>query len=492
MPTVVDSLIVTLGLDPSNFRKGTEQAGKSLEATRDKVTKASDDMGRSLASLGRMAATLFLGFEGVSGALKFLGTVNNTTDRIGLLSKNLGTSASALAAWGNAVKANGGSVEDAANAFALLSKTASDYNQKGVVSETLAYIANLGLQLDQRDIPGTLSKIGEKLRQIQTLNGRQTAYNYGAGMGLNEGVLNLLLSGDFDAQIAKQEKLTRDMQAQTEAARAASNAWSNLGTSIEAFGRAVNTSASPAINSLVTGLTKLANAATRHEPQIWGFLTGWTHYGSDRTSDALNAALGRQGGASAATGASPVGGWRQTFAAAIRGAEGQYGLPAGLLGSLIQRESGYDPHAVGKVGEQGLAQLRPQFFPGAGQNPYRDIDTAARYLSSLYAKYHDWGLALVAYNDGPSNFDRNPEGALGKSGGYARDILSHMKDYGLPAPYSAPAATTAPASGKAAEVNIGTINLYTQATDANGISLTLRDTIARNLQVMQANTGMTP
>ncbi|MEO5581084.1 MAG: transglycosylase SLT domain-containing protein [Saprospiraceae bacterium] len=68
------------------------------------------------------------------------------------------------------------------------------------------------------------------------------------------------------------------------------------------------------------------------------------------------------------------------------------------------------------VGAQGLWQ----FMPGTAKmndlvidkyvderdDPYRATDAALEYLTDLYGRYHDWALAIAAYNSGPGRVNQ--------------------------------------------------------------------------------------
>jgi len=94
-------------------------------------------------------------------------------------------------------------------------------------------------------------------------------------------------------------------------------------------------------------------------------------------------------------------------------ATAKYGLPAGLLSRLAQRESIYDPNAVSPVGAIGLMQIMPKHHPdldpgelaldrAAALDPKRAIPYAAKYLRQLYDRFGTWTLAVAAYNAGPT------------------------------------------------------------------------------------------
>ena len=93
MATVIDSLVVLLGLDASNYKKGREQAQKETGETARKVQAAADDISKSLLDVGKSVATLFLGFETASGFGKWLANLNSGEAALGRTAANIGMSA---------------------------------------------------------------------------------------------------------------------------------------------------------------------------------------------------------------------------------------------------------------------------------------------------------------------------------------------------------------------------------------------------------------
>jgi soluble lytic murein transglycosylase-like protein len=88
----------------------------------------------------------------------------------------------------------------------------------------------------------------------------------------------------------------------------------------------------------------------------------------------------------------------------------KYGLPSGLVRSVMSAESAFQPHAVSPKGAIGLMQLMPTTAETLGVNPNdpaQNVDAGTRYLRQLLEKYHG-GLwhALAAYNAGPGAVDR--------------------------------------------------------------------------------------
>jgi soluble lytic murein transglycosylase-like protein len=86
-------------------------------------------------------------------------------------------------------------------------------------------------------------------------------------------------------------------------------------------------------------------------------------------------------------------------------AEHAHHLPCGLLGAIVQVESGGQPHRISPAGAMGAMQLIPPTARAMGVsdafNPEESVDGAARYLETQLATFHNIRLAAAAYNAGP-------------------------------------------------------------------------------------------
>jgi hypothetical protein len=91
----------------------------------------------------------------------------------------------------------------------------------------------------------------------------------------------------------------------------------------------------------------------------------------------------------------------------IQEASQRYNIPAPVLASLIQQESGFQTHVTSPAGAQGIAQFMPETAKGYGINPFNPaqaIAGAAHYLrNSMDAFGGSIPLALAAYNSGQGN-----------------------------------------------------------------------------------------
>ena len=100
----------------------------------------------------------------------------------------------------------------------------------------------------------------------------------------------------------------------------------------------------------------------------------------------------------------------------------QVGIPEELT-AIVVVESGGNPTALSPKGARGLWQLMPDtarrygLTVNAGTDERLDVlkstKAAAEYLRDLYAQFHDWQLALAAFNAG----EQTVQQALVRTGG---------------------------------------------------------------------------
>jgi transglycosylase-like protein with SLT domain len=93
-----------------------------------------------------------------------------------------------------------------------------------------------------------------------------------------------------------------------------------------------------------------------------------------------------------------------------RRAANKYNIPWPLFRAMINQESGWNPNARSGAGAIGFSQLMPGTAAGMGVNPYNpraNLFGGARYLANQYGAFHNWRLALSAYNSGPGGSERS-------------------------------------------------------------------------------------
>lgn len=260
MATVIDSLVVLLGLDASNFKKGRETAEKETTETARKSKAAADDITKSLTEVGRTIAGLFLGFESISGFAKFLGTLNSGEAALGRTAANIGMSAHELNKWGNAVKLAGGDAADAQGAFSQLTEDFQKMATTGDQSKLLEFLRARGVNI--RDENGALRDQGEIFEELADKTeqyGRQYQATHFKEIGLSQGEINYLTQSKAlrEDQLRLAERNNGVNEKSVADAQALQEYWRNIGTQIEAAGQKFLSTITPAIRDALALVTRM-------------------------------------------------------------------------------------------------------------------------------------------------------------------------------------------------------------------------------------------
>lgn len=90
--TVLEELIVTLGLDTSQFTAGQKKAAQALLDTQRAVTSSTDAMGKTLTRFTGQLTAFFLGFEGLKGVIDLVKSTAEEFKQLGITAEIMGTS----------------------------------------------------------------------------------------------------------------------------------------------------------------------------------------------------------------------------------------------------------------------------------------------------------------------------------------------------------------------------------------------------------------
>lgn len=195
MATVIDSLMITLGLDPTDFNKGIDEADKKTESFASKLTKK-----------GTAAAAAFLSFGTIIAQVKSL---VEGADAVGKVADRIGASAPDLYAWGNAAELSGGSVMGLFNSVEGLNKQLSRIAVTGK-SRILPFFEQLGVAVV--DDSGKVRNVFDVLRDLAgAVEGMSKLESQGilSSLQLDEGTIGLLQGGRqaLDDLIKRQKDL---------------------------------------------------------------------------------------------------------------------------------------------------------------------------------------------------------------------------------------------------------------------------------------------
>jgi hypothetical protein len=540
MPTIIDSLLVTLGLDTRGFEQGAADAEKAqdkLKATAQAGAKSVSDantaagasagkLGKTrktesdaeekrqvlaarkskerhtdekkrtdatiagLKSLGMYAAGAILGFESLKGAIAAYAGTSTQLAGIGRVAPTIGASTEEVGALGKALEVVGGAATDAQADIAKLGH--AQFSLEMHAPDALAgWARRMGINLfdeqgKARDKVAILKDIGARLRGMTP--DVQAQAMYAREMGLSEASIQLFVvkqAAERDKILANAEAVNRTTQQATKNAQELGGAWARVGNNVKGTLESIVGATAPALTKGLNWLAdKMQNATPREQ--------------------ALLHQLGLDKGAGKGK---DYGGKDAPYRAAFSAAEAKYHLPAGLLAGVAKQESNFDPNAVSRAGARGLMQLMPGVFPGAGKDPLADIDTAAAELSRLYRKYRAmygestaWKLAIGEYNSGGKRMGKAIRGQSTlkpETQSYVPSVLGNIqRNAAFSATAAAPVAggsgstPTAMNGGPSTSVQIDEIVINTAATDANGIAASIAPALQRKGVVAQANSGL--
>lgn len=266
MATVIDSLIVTLGLDNKDFQKGMKDTEKGLSDTR----KNTDRVGKQIAASGKDAAEFFGQMQ--RSAIKFFavltagkGLINFTRDvvstgaNLSRLSKNLNISADTMHRWGKASELNGGSMEGFLGTLQNLGSQVTEIFMKGDSAIT-PYLRQLGVSVT--DAAGKAKPLTDILADIadsaeKAFPDRNQRYSYLKQMGFDEGTINLIAKGgkELRSTLAAQQGFS---QKDADAAYKAEQTWIKAQQRLEKMTRELVIKVLPSLERLAESFVKMA------------------------------------------------------------------------------------------------------------------------------------------------------------------------------------------------------------------------------------------
>lgn len=512
--TVVDQLIVKLGLDPRDFTKGEKEVAAGVVRTKEVVRRGASDMSgsmdkaaKSFAGSGGVLAKVFSrgGAVGLAIALaiaagkKFndkLYEIAESTRKLGLDARNFNTSAAGLRNMQNAAELAGGSLEDATASASALGKSLFDLKFNGQISESLIQLARLGVQFTDasgkaRDFKDVALDTAEALSKAQASGqmSRADAYQFATQAGFSGGMANLVADGPgalraaLDKQEARRQVGAADVQAATDRVQASDSlaqAGHAIGVGFMTAESPMATAASRKTEELITGGVQMLSGAIDKASMALGDFV-----------DKVKESAGTFGSAVHAQGA-----WMHSkiYGDALDKAADKYGIDRGVLRGIARVESDFNPNAEAKrngvVTGRGIMQLNPKFFPNAGKNPYSDIDTAAQHFAGLLAgtegtESQRYVEALRMYNAGETNYRRGTN--LGpENRAYAGKVLRGTGLEAIPTPGAAAGATT----NNRGDVTFEQVTINTRGKDGEAIANDFVESTTRKLNAAQAETGM--
>ena len=138
MATIIDSLLVKLGLDSSEFEakkskvdKGLKDTGAEAEKTGSKLKKSGKDGADGFENVAKSAAKFLAIIGGTMAVKRFIENQIEANAALDRFAQNLDQSANSISAWSNAAELAGGSAEGLQGTMDMLSKSQTELQLTG-------------------------------------------------------------------------------------------------------------------------------------------------------------------------------------------------------------------------------------------------------------------------------------------------------------------------------------------------------------------------
>jgi len=270
MPTVVDSLIVTLGLDPAGFNAGQKAAAQAWLKTKDEakssgkaIEESAKKSGEFLQQLQGRVLMLAAAFMGGKGIKQFTADLVQNDAALGRMAVIVGTTTQTLSRWQGIANATGGSAAGVTGGINSLNQSLVNLSLTGESSvipylralQAFAPAVNLSLMGANGQMRTAVDMLPDLHKAVQGMDAaRSTAIL--SGMGLGQDLINILIQSDevFNKFMQDQQRWGTVTKEQAAAAQELQYNTAGVTQSFTTLGRMILQSLSPAFNNLLKKL----------------------------------------------------------------------------------------------------------------------------------------------------------------------------------------------------------------------------------------------
>ena len=277
MATVIDSLLIELGLDTSKFdssskksveelRKFQQQAEKSFKASQ----KGSKELGDGFDKARNALISLGVSLVGIQGFTSFAKNMTATNAGISRTAELFKMSARELDTWGGVLKSVGGDASDFQSSTQAIQQSLSNM-QFGDTSllESLGKLQVLGsdalsaLDINKKELD--IYKLADAFKQLSDAGKEQDAYVQAQAMGINRNYFMVLKQGSEAVHKLYDEnyKLSGVNAENTKKAEDLQKAWGKVGQAFSGASNQIMDQLYPSLNRLAeateSGLVKFVD-----------------------------------------------------------------------------------------------------------------------------------------------------------------------------------------------------------------------------------------
>lgn len=275
---VIDELIVKLGLDAKDFKRGSASATRDLDKTKKEANKVANDIrhsGKDAAKFfGEMAisaAQFFSVLGGATSLTAFARQMTNAQASLGLFSQNINNNSRDLVAWQNAVGAFGGTADGLNGTLQKLSTAQQNYKLGIADPDMIARLNKLKVGFSE---PTKMLMDLSKAIESAGMD-RATAANFLSPLIGDQATLNAVLQGSkaLESQIGKMKRLNIVEKDSIERAQKLREQWNELSKRGENLGNQLYAKLQPFIEKTLTWFEKLSDWCSNNKDVVAGTIT---------------------------------------------------------------------------------------------------------------------------------------------------------------------------------------------------------------------------
>lgn len=298
MPTIIDSLVVTLGLDSSGFKKGQTEVKKGLDDTRKNADQTAKDMeaaGKRAASFFGSIRTELLALVGVTlsaqGIKTFITNMTSDLMRLGIESRALDISAKSLDGWERAAAAAGSTAERMAGTLGNFQKTLTNIRTGGGQDDPLfgalaSFAGATGANFDYQN--DNAEKIMRKIASNWGKLSKDAQRRFGGMFGFDNATQQGLANGSLVQDADRFAKISRATDEATRKALEFNRRLQEMKQNFSAASQVLYEALIPYIEKLIPLIEKFGIWISTHGPEISKFFSD--------TADEINKVVDAVGG----------------------------------------------------------------------------------------------------------------------------------------------------------------------------------------------------
>lgn len=471
MPTVIDSLIVEIGLDPTKFTSGQKAAIKSFNDAKEAAVKtggAIEETGKRSAEYLSVLSSKLLGLTALFatglGIDKFVSNITKQDFATGKLAYTLETTTGNLDKWRNAAYLAGGSSEGITN---FIQGLTSEFQKFAITGESnlIPYFRGLGVQI--ADATGKMRPFQDIIRDVSNAVaklGPAQGAEWLRSIGADQGSINLIIKGgdELDRYLKLGAQFSTVNAQNTENATKLTEAYRELELAATGAGRAVlNYFSKPLIDMAQSGTSTFQELSRGEFISKGSFLDHMLH--PDTPFRGFGTSNYKSNGESSGGSSFPS---KEERVAFYRAEAAKRGISPDVIEQLVRSE-GLNGYVGDRKSSFGDFQLHYGGVAGGGMAVGGLGDTFTK-KTGLDARNPDTWKEQALFS-----LDQIKTGGLSPWHGWKGSPWAGIDRSG----------------GGGSSVSIGNVNIHTQATDAPGIAATIKPAIEKSSLSYQGQAG---